>query len=377
MFKIKFKNRVLILIILSTSLFAFHACKKEETKPIIVERFLSGVYPDSTITDGPFISDEGSQFLIRWIEKNSMVVEKPISGGDDGWFETKFGFPFNFIKSFKNELGSTNYSQQYQAVQKLAALSDIHGQYEICVDLLKNHAVIDENNNWIFGSGHLVINGDVFDRGSRVTEILWLLFKLEKQAEAAGGKVHYLLGNHEVMVLNDDLRYIDSKYLTTARKLGTTYDDLYSKNTIIGQWLRTKPVIVKINDMIFNHAGISSDFVSRNLNAAQVNQIFLEQIIDGNKYVIDADPLLDFLSGSNGPVWYRGYFEDNSLNFVKLNSILAYLNASYIVVGHTSMDKIKFYFDGKIIAIDSSIKDGMSGELLLYDNGIFTIGTLN
>lgn len=377
MFKLLSNSKLLIILLIIVAI-GISSCAKEE-KPTDDPhvRFQPGVYPDSTITDGPFISIIGNQYTIRWIEKNKSVVEKLINGNEDGSFEADFGFPFEYVKSFQDRLGNINYVQEFKDVNKLVALSDIHGQYEIFFELLRNNGVVDENFKWIFGSGHLVINGDIFDRGNRVTEILWQVFKLEHQAEEAGGKVHFLLGNHEVMVMNNDLRYIDYKYVTNARRLGTTYDQLYSKNTIMGQWLRTKPVIVKINDMIFNHAGISPDFVNKNLSIETTNQLFLEQIIDQDETVIESNPLLDFLTGSNGPIWYRGYFQDNSFTLNKLDRILGHLNASYIIVGHTSMDGIKFYFDRKIIAVDSSIKNGVSGEILIYNYGTFDIGFIN
>jgi hypothetical protein len=129
--------------------------------------------------------------------------------------------------------------------------------------------------------------------------------------------------------------------------------------------------------MIFNHAGISSEFVSKNLNQEMVNKAFINDIIDKDDDAIDTDPLLDYLTGSNGPIWYRGYFEDNSFNLGKLDVILNHLGASYIIVGHTSMDEIMFYYSGKVIAIDSSIKNGETGQVLIYNNGVFTIGTID
>ncbi len=368
----------LSFVLLSIIVIGFTSCSKSDPpEPQEIVRYLPGVYPNSEITDGPFIYDNGSRYIIKWISKNRDVIERQIIGDDYGNFEADFGFPFEYINQFKTEASHINYTQEFNNVEKLIALSDIHGQYDVFIRLLRNNLVIDERNNWIFGSGHLVINGDIFDRGNRVTEILWLVFKLENQAKVSGGKVHFLLGNHEVMVMNNDLRYIDPKYNTTARRLGTTYDQLYSKNLIIGQWLRTKPVIVKINDMIFNHAGISSEFVSKNLNQELVNKAFINDIIDKDEDAIEADPLLDYLTGSNGPIWYRGYFEDNSFNHTKLDAILNHLGASYIIVGHTSMDEIKFYYSGKVIAIDSSIKEGITGQVLIYDNGNFRIGTIN
>lgn len=367
-----------ILLIFALSL-GFLACSKSDdvdTDSEYVQRYAIGVYPDSTITDGPYITVVGDNYTVRWIDKNSSVLEKTIIGIDDGSFEASFGFPFEYIKEFNNETTPIDYAHEYTGVEKLVALSDIHGQYDIFVNLMRNNGVIDENNNWSFGSGHLVIVGDIFDRGYRVTEILWLVFKLEYQAELTGGKVHYLMGNHEEMVLNNDLRYIDSKYNTTARRMGTTYDQLYSKDMIIGKWLRTKPVIVKINDMVFNHAGISLEVARKNLTIEMVNRVFQEDIIGATSAVINADPLLDFLTSSDGPIWYRGYFDDNNFDLSELNIILSHLNAEHVIVGHTTMYEIKYFFDQKVIAVDSGIKDGMSGEVLIYSNGNFSVGTM-
>ena len=96
----------------------------------------------------------------------------------------------------------------YKNVSNIAALSDIHGQYDLLVRLLVNNNIIDSSLDWIFGKGHLVIVGDIFDRGDKVNEILWLVYKLEIQANNSGGQIHYLLGNHEYMILyNDCLLY--------------------------------------------------------------------------------------------------------------------------------------------------------------------------
>ena len=147
-------------------------------------------------------------------------------------------------------------------MKKIAALSDIHGQYDLVIKLFKNNKIIDDNLNWSFGEGHLVITGDIFDRGDKVNEVLWLIYKLEAQAKNVGGRVHYLLGNHEYMILYNDLRYLHEKYKVTPLLLNLEYNELYSEKTIIGRWLRSKSTIIKINNILFTHGGISEDFIS-------------------------------------------------------------------------------------------------------------------
>ncbi|NOK24222.1 metallophosphoesterase, partial [Corallococcus carmarthensis] len=105
------------------------------------------------------------------------------------------------------------------AAPRIVALSDIHGQYGLLVRLLRAHQVIDAQDRWALGKDTLVIAGDVFDRGPQVTEAFWLLYGLQQQAAAAGGAVHFVLGNHETMVLYDDLRYVNPKYLRSAQLL--------------------------------------------------------------------------------------------------------------------------------------------------------------
>ena len=48
--------------------------------------------------------------------------------------------------------------------------------------------------------------GDQLDRGDDERAILALLYRLEQEAQAAGGAVHVLLGNHEIMNAQGDLR---------------------------------------------------------------------------------------------------------------------------------------------------------------------------
>ena len=67
----------------------------------------------------------------------------------------------------------------------LFIVADTHGEYEILVAMLRAHKVVGPRLEWKFARGHLVILGDVFDRGPNHLEILWLLYKLEAEAQSA------------------------------------------------------------------------------------------------------------------------------------------------------------------------------------------------
>lgn len=266
-------------------------------------------------------------------------------------------------------------SSTYFNISKIVALSDIHGQYELTTTLLKNNNIIDASENWAYGDGHLVIVGDVFDRGPNVTELLWLIFNLEKQAEKVGGKVHYLLGNHEYMVLQNDLRYINKKYRQTERILRTHYNDLYGNETILGRWLRSKSTILQLNDNIFVHGGISSEFIESGFDLDSINQKMRYSLLEDS-----SDKQWDISYGKyydrDGPIWYRGYFSDELKN-KHIKDILKAIKVKHIVVGHTSQTQVKSLYKNKILAVDSSIKNGIYGELLFIEDDCFYRGTMD
>ena len=361
----------LISVLILFSISSFEIDRKYE-KNASDKKNTSTFFKNKNLKDGPYIFDENGVYTVEWIYKNRLV-ERKINGNNFNVIKRKFGFE---IKKDWLSPDSINYIQHYTGVKNFITISDIHGQFDLFVKLLKTYKVIDKDYNWSYGKGHLVINGDVFDRGPRVTESLWLIYKLEKQAKESGGKVHYILGNHELMILNNDLRYMNEKYLTTTKIMGKSYPQLYADNTILGQWLRTKPVMVSINDFLFVHGGISPELIKKNISIEKMNQLFINQITGKDWHNILYDSTLSFLMDNKGPIWYRGYFT-NTFKESEVNQILDYYHMKHIVVGHTTLSNIAYLFHGKIIGVDSGIKFGDYGEIFIYKNGKLLRGTLS
>jgi hypothetical protein len=94
------------------------------------------------------------------------------------------------------------------AQPRVVAVGDIHAAYPEFVMILQRTRIIDVNRRWIGGSATLVQLGDVVDRGKEGRACLDLLMDLERQAAKAHGRVIPLLGNHEVMNIMGDLRYV-------------------------------------------------------------------------------------------------------------------------------------------------------------------------
>ena len=257
------------------------------------------------------------------------------------------------------------------AKQPLFVVADTHGEYAILAGMLMKQGVVDDTLRWKFGRGRLVILGDVFDRGDHQLEILWLLYELEAQARKAGGAVYFVLGNHETMAMRGDLRYLHPKYRDSAQLLGVeSYSRLFDAGSVLGQWLRSKPAVLKLNGYLCLHGGISLALVERKLALEAINR--------GVRAGLDAGEPDEFLFGESGPLWYRGYFPAESgqpaPTSADIDRIRKHFGVETILVGHTRVPTITPLYQGRVIAVQVYPKLDSFGnpifEALLIRDGV-------
>jgi hypothetical protein len=237
------------------------------------------------------------------------------------------------------------------APERLLALSDIEGNLGALVNLLRAGGVVDDGLEWTFGKGHLVFVGDMFDRGLHVTECLWLLYELQARAESAGGAVHLVLGNHEVMNLTGDLRYVRKKYRENAALLGEKLEELYARRTVLGRWLRTRNAIQRIGDELFVHGGISPAVAEAKVPIQALNDALRKGLLADAWTKPREGPLKWVADGKEGLIWYRGYVQ-NPIDEKAMDAILAAYDARRVVVGHTIVPEVGFALGGRVLTID-------------------------
>jgi hypothetical protein len=224
-----------------------------------------------------------------------------------------------------------------------------------------------------------VVLGDVFDKGKHIHEVIWLIYNLERQAEVVGGKVHFLLGNHEVKGLRGDLKYVKENYFTIAKSFSITVPELYFENTFWGRWLRSKNILMQIDSLLFVHGGIHPEIIEKYSSISEINKIMKDNI-DLSLEAIKKSPTLSLLFRKIGPIRYRGFFTPDSLPDVshkELTDILNHFNVEKIIVGHTTEDQIYFSHNKRIICVDSGIKEGIRGEGLLIEDGMYYSVNIN
>ncbi len=265
---------------------------------------------------------------------------------------------------------------QTELRSRMFAVSDIHGEYASLAEILIAAKVIDSGLHWSFGDGHLVVVGDVFDRGPHVTECLWLIYRLEQEASAAGGMVHYLLGNHELMVMRGDLRYVNERYTEgIARRSRFKYDELFGPKTELGRWLRSKNTMLRLGNTLFVHGGVLPEFLQTSESIGKVNAE-VRAGLDLSSLELYFNAPTKRLYGTFGPLWYRGYTEGLEGSYpaastATIDTVLQRCDVHQIVIGHTEHDTLSVFHDGKVIAIDMDVEAHGGFQGLLWEAGRF------
>ena len=344
---------------------------------------------------GLYVSIEGGHFQVHWLT----------SVAEGGYLNTQFGesekvsystpkstihrvqIPLN-DQSVNLDFGSPTGGHgkikiipspdrrefEFKGVDSVYVLGDTHGNYDEVVQILQNSKLIDETHQWIGGNAHLVFLGDVLDRGMDALRLMWFIYELEQSAFSNGGQIHLILGNHEIMVMSNDLRYVAAKEQHLANMHQVSYQQLYHPTrSILGRWLSTKPVALKIDGILFAHAGIimESSLKSFNDKVYEYTQtpIFshlMEQPFDTVSFSQnEREEQKDYLYNSFGPLWFRGYIETDTLGSY-LNAILLNNRAKLHVVGHTTVPNISTLYNGKLIA--TNVPRAGSEMLLLTKN---------
>ena len=324
--------------------------------------------------DGPYVLYRNDSVFVKYIEDNAGVKSVRT---DSMPVAMKNNIPLTVNtdeagKTFSVALKAslTNEKAEYKGVKKMLVISDIEGNFAALRKLLQGNGVIDKDFNWTFEKNHLVFTGDFMDRGAMVTEVLWLIYSLEEKAKAAGGYVHFILGNHEIMNMSGDVRYVQERYIQHAAMLNKPYMQLFGPDSEIGRWLATKNIAEKVGDILFTHGGISSYVNNLQIPLKEINEISRPFYTDTTYQY--KDNRLDVLYSDFGPFWYRGYYKDiPKASKAQIDSTLDFYNIHHIATGHTIVaENISSLYKGRIINTDVHHADGHS-EALLVENGKF------
>lgn len=284
--------------------------------------------------------------------------------------------------------------------ERVVAVGDVHGAYDGLVAILREAGLVDARERWVGGRALLIQTGDVLDRGAESRRVVDLLRRLERDAARAGGRVLALLGNHELMRVVGDWRYVsegeykaftrgDSAALrgavleravrgaaerAAAEKRGfdeASYRAQFVRDVPLGflemraafdaggdygTWVRGRPTLVKVNDIVFMHGGVSETVAP--LGCAGINAAIAKELAALPTEPEAIGKLL--AAGETGPLWYRGLATEPEDTFERtLIETLGRLAARGFVIGHTPVPgRVVTRFGGRVVLIDSGMLGG-------------------
>jgi Calcineurin-like phosphoesterase len=302
---------------------------------------------------------------------------------------------------------------------KIIAMGDLHGDYDAFLALMSQAGLIDAKGHWSGKKATFVQLGDVVDRGPKSRDIILHLQRLQKEASQAGGKVITLIGNHEAMNMTNDLRYVPpaefQNYVTrnseaareqvfqankskleaeermqnpqiTDAEIKAKFQEKYplgyveqrlawAPNGDIGRWVLSNPVAVIVGDSLFVHGGISIKYDVDTLT--QLNDMVHAAL---STAATDDDAILE---DQVGPLWYRGFAEENDTTVKDIADVLKAYSVKRMVIAHTpNLSGIKVLDQGRVVLIDTGITASYGGtrsflsiegsSIYAHDNGKIT-----
>jgi hypothetical protein len=243
---------------------------------------------------------------------------------------------------------------------RLIAIGDLHGDLAATRAALRLGGAIDESGRWIGGNLSVVQTGDVLDRGDDERAILDLLEQLTASAQGDGGQLIALNGNHEVMNVQGDFRYVTRGGVTGfagvrprsphARAAPPPFEDRAAAFLPGGAYalqLGRRDVIAVVGDSLFVHGGVLPEHVRYGIE--RINQEAREWMRAGDRRAPEA------VASESAPIWVRDYSLDPVAPNVcdRLGEVLSALNVKRMVVGHTVQNAgISSACDGRVWRID-------------------------
>ena len=263
---------------------------------------------------------------------------------------------------------------EYPNCDRLVIIGDIHGDIKRLKTILIDAKIINNNIEWIAEPPNTVVvqMGDQVDSLNRDesiaewevlddVEVIYFTNLLDKFAQSKGGRFISIIGNHEFMNVIGNYSYVSSKSMANNENKRR---ELFKAKGLLSPILSKRPIVLKIGELFFCHAGLTTKHLELlkkyDKDISYINRIWKNFVLHGNVLKEDKELFDNILLDYSGILWTRELDNQNDLN-----EMLKSINCTFMFVGHTVMDGIKFY-NNKVWYTDTGISRAFGNNKYQY-----------
>lgn len=273
---------------------------------------------------------------------------------------------------------------EYPHSQRTVVIGDIHGDLKRFKQILVDAKIINEDLEWIAEPPETIVVqlGDQVDSANRTPEIsdwevlddtqmLYFTNSLSNIAKAKGGNVISLIGNHELMNVIGNFSYVSAKSNFPDRH------KYFEPNGLLSSILANRPLVVKIGNLFFCHAGITRKHMTiledYNKPVSYINDVWKKYMSTGSINPEDKDIFDHIILGPEGIIWTRSIDNDEDAEYV-----LQKIGCQCVFVGHTSVEQV-VSVKNRLFLVDTGISRAFGSTKFQYvdiDNWQISIKTI-
>jgi calcineurin-like phosphoesterase family protein len=257
---------------------------------------------------------------------------------------------------------------------RVVAIGDVHADMDAFRVALRTAGAIDARDEWVGGALTVVQLGDLIGRSDEERQVLDFLFDVQRKASQAGGKVHALIGNHEVFGGRLDNQAIGPNPFPSWEGVSGLQLD-HPRLRVLPPYARTRgaalmpggpyarriaefPAVLKLGGTVFVHGGVVPRWARYGVE--RINREVRDWLLGMTD---EPDSALGVDDGDR-VMWTRQFSSNvTTADCAVLGESLKILGARRMIVAHTVHPEITARCDGRVWATDVGMSRAYGGHV--------------